>query len=789
MLHKVVCFLVFFTLGSIYSTTLSAQMMTVPVRTGEHAEFTRVVIPLPENTLWRFQQTGRIATLSIIGESVNFDITQSFNRIPRTRLDSLQVSKGVLEMKLACDCMIRAAQDLPQFVVLDILNPPVKEATSEDRIESTETVLALESALRAGRLLAQSLSQTNPSISRSEKTLTLPVLSEGQDLEVAAANKSGSPEANSAPALSIGAVIAEAVSQGLLRPVSLERGRASVHRDDDAQAKGDEVNLLADKSGHLSASTSIARARGEDFHKSSHGSDVKCLSPDILAPSLWFNSIPGPIDLSLEKILTDTDEVDQAALVHYARHYIYWGFGKEARLLLNLETSDSPEHRLLAEISYLVDLEAAPSKDIENYSGCGTSEALWAFLSILPDTPAPEFPLDLALQGAISLPEPLRSHLGEHILAHIHSIEGTENASALEDALTTFQKIGLPAFDHKKSDEPTQSSIVDIPQLEHTIAILQNADRLGKTLSEQDTTEALALKFVSRNSTESAKLSELLIRSAIRAGDFEFGLGLLVDPDAMIPPTIKNDLRRQIFLSAAADGDDMQFLRIVFAQNLLDIPSDAQTSQAIAKRLAVLGFDEVARSFLERGAQSSAAPEIVSDDDSAPVLTQEGGASVIPGALPLHDHADGTLATMRPASPGRIESTAEMSPLNIPVAGITDVSALPSQNATTQEARGAQTQVAVTREQETNQGGVSSPLEPAVPSLTENATDLEPDTTAVEPEISSSSFINIENGDGTNQGAPNENVGNRSTLASGYEAIAGSTALRERIAARLDTQQ
>lgn len=99
-----------------------ASAATLPVQGGEHADFTRLVVPLPDGASWDLQVMGRQAILRIDG--ADFETHQTFDKIPRDRLTSLtKAGEGALALNLACDCTIHRSI-VDHHIVIDIATAP-----------------------------------------------------------------------------------------------------------------------------------------------------------------------------------------------------------------------------------------------------------------------------------------------------------------------------------------------------------------------------------------------------------------------------------------------------------------------------------------------------------------------------------------------------------------------------------------------------------------------------------------------------------------------------------------
>ena len=106
-----------------------ALAQTVRVQSGEHAEFTRLVLDIGAGRSWQLDPLGDTVRLRLDPPVDGFDISRVFDLIPRTRLAGLAVRDG-LELTLACPCDIDASRYERRYLVLDIR--PATDAALRD---------------------------------------------------------------------------------------------------------------------------------------------------------------------------------------------------------------------------------------------------------------------------------------------------------------------------------------------------------------------------------------------------------------------------------------------------------------------------------------------------------------------------------------------------------------------------------------------------------------------------------------------------------------------------------
>ena len=104
-----------------------AAAETARVASGEHADFTRLVIELPAPSDWTLGRTAMgygFATLAKAQPA--YDLSRVWDRIPRSRLQALRAdpANGALLLTLACNCHVFPFEVQPGMVAMDIRTGP-----------------------------------------------------------------------------------------------------------------------------------------------------------------------------------------------------------------------------------------------------------------------------------------------------------------------------------------------------------------------------------------------------------------------------------------------------------------------------------------------------------------------------------------------------------------------------------------------------------------------------------------------------------------------------------------
>lgn len=591
----------------------TAQVTTIPVRAGEHAEFTRVVIRIPQDNGWSVTAEGRTARLTIDGPELRFDLSQTFSKIPRTRLREVQAILDGLEFGLACDCELRANEDIPQFLVIDILGSaaPIIDAESlsgtrprtrpdalgPDRVERSRELD------RAGRDLARRL-RGNPDPSKLQRSLVLhPALLTGPAPAAARFTADGNINAQSARddiTRQLGRALANSVSLGTLAPtenfISEQTGAVST---DDATSEIDgalDAHLAMPRDGlirseaDLSATPEYCRLLEIlDFQHAEQAADRPPRAPPLAA------------------VFGEFDEINHGQIVKVIKHYLSIGFGAEARLGASLLDQDDPLRDLIIPISHAIDLDPhAREMAPEGIANCGPSGLLWAFLFHGAFQLSSDESLNFLVQASESLPEILRLHLGPTIVKRLIAqgyITTAQRIQASVDRVTQTDTLELKlasvavAFaDHTSNqDESLVASLSPELSDEALVFMLSRRDQRGEAadagLLELAENRLLALRGVPIGS----EIARLLTRAFARNAAFDEAFSLTHSRHSGLSSTVLRELTHWLFDALAQTSDDTIFIVTTFTQRpWLEPYLPEETRRAMASRLDRLGFADQA---------------------------------------------------------------------------------------------------------------------------------------------------------------------------------------------------
>ena len=117
------------------SATISFAQ-SVPLRSGEHDSFSRLVFASDKGRNWQILRKSGTARIRFSDPLPPLDITKVFDLIPRARVGSVQTTENEIILSLACDCDIEIFQIESGHVVIDVLDESERFPSSVTRKNS-----------------------------------------------------------------------------------------------------------------------------------------------------------------------------------------------------------------------------------------------------------------------------------------------------------------------------------------------------------------------------------------------------------------------------------------------------------------------------------------------------------------------------------------------------------------------------------------------------------------------------------------------------------------------------
>jgi hypothetical protein len=564
-----------------------AQAQIVKVTSGEHTNFTRLVLALPDPTEWRLGRTVQGYEVKLQNAEARYNLESAFDFIPRDRLNGIYADPvtGQLQLTIGCACHAIAFQLNAETVVIDIRDGVAPETSAFEFGLNDETFPPL---LGQSGQLQRPRARPDDSIGQQDYDW-LDVVPEGPTAEMDPSIKLPNSTTISMREQLVGQLAAGAARSvvDLTLPSEVLEGPIRSELEQITQIRVNETIGL--RAGPV---------RQEESDLVANGSD--CRSDEELDLNQWSETdqLTG-IHLGL---VGEFDEPQEDVVLAAVKKYLFFGFGAEARSLLMAFGQDIKDAEMLIEMSYLLDGDASRiRKSFLGMTGCDSPAAMWAFLS--EDEPIDREVNFRAIKRTFSaLPAHIRQFFGPQIAEKLLAMGRSDDAMEISHAMgrstkgdhrpteLVEAKVMLesgnanPAVEHIENilKDPGYLRVEALVQLVHA----QIAANLPVDARTADSLAAMIDEF--EGHTFQAEIIQAH-RLALAASN-QFAAALTdQDSDDRVDPRIWDLL--------SLYGSDDNVLELAITPKGDDIP--ALTAERIATRLANLGFPDQADDWRE----------------------------------------------------------------------------------------------------------------------------------------------------------------------------------------------
>jgi len=349
-----------------------------------------------------------------------YDLSEVWDRIPRTRLQALRTDpeSGSLQLTLACQCHVFPFEYRPGVIVLDIKPGP---APAQSVFELPFNIAEVDAV-------------TFP------PPTTLPA--KGYDWLDLARNPDASALMVTDLPLHTGAVSLDPLRVELLEEISRAAARGVIDMilpgkppDVPVVDNGDlpwtQIRIGAPPDSNIPG---IAAGAGDLMHDGG-----VCAPDDALALPDWGSGkLPHEILVEARSgLFGEFDVVDPNAVLHAVHLHLFLGFGAEAAQFAGLLTGDEQfeDHALLLSMAKLVDGDPDPQSPFLGMLVCGGTSALWAALAHSELPLGQDVNTDAVVRSFLALPSHLRTFLGPTLAEKLLAHDDTEAARMIRNAV------------------------------------------------------------------------------------------------------------------------------------------------------------------------------------------------------------------------------------------------------------------------------------------------------------------------------------------------------------------
>ena len=604
--------------------SILAQGANTVMRAGEHADFTRLVMPLPDGTDWRLVEADGYIDVVFSDPTLSVDLSQAFDRIPRTRLRTIEPIEGGLRLQLSCPCSARRVDGVPGQLVLDLWSPE-PENTQEQSDLRPRARPALEStrqvAQNAGVALARSLKEQ--AIPEPEDALALHTRLMPAAPSISTTGKPGPVVETTTDDVTrkLGVAISSAVAGNLLKP--------------------DPNFEQTPTSEQLAVPAKIARhIQSQDDRREAPNSlsDQLCQTAVSAQVADW--SVPPPLGApgqNWQALYDPLDRINEDAVTTLVTEFLRSGFGVEARSLLGL-LPDGEQVKALHNLTYVIDLESPPNPDILSaYAECSDFDMLWAFLSDPAASLTHPNAQNRVVRATQGLSETLRHHLGGAVINQLLRHDAAEAANLVQAVLArsapSSRTSVTPDLLLAKPEPLSGLAARDLIDLADSdlLLVLENAQRRDLTLAPDLLSLAIDRQFALRRSDIGRQFAHVTARLLARAQEFDAAFRIANSAETGLTQAARTKLLSDLFDTLAQTATDSTFVTVVFAQAPWELSALSEpTLTALRTRLEALGFADAAHRLDAALAQATSSAQMPKPalDETAPVAMPGTGAEL-----------------------------------------------------------------------------------------------------------------------------------------------------------------
>ena len=618
-----------------------AHADTIPVRSGEHGDFTRIVVDVPGGTGWELGREGAVYELRLDRRDADFELGRVFVAIPRDRVSDVAAlpGGGRLAITMGCDCHAKVFVTANGGVALDVREGASTEGAAYETPlppfgEDTQTAEASGVPARRPASLAQVAPR--PALA-DDHAVALPV----SPPRAAAVLPLGAPALPLPPGLTSGPAFSAAPEEGhldrreraqaiLLEQLSRAASQGLVEVETDlprparpgqgtetSQAETPERPETAERDAPeepLRARTSVeAHLRLVDAADAVTSAGETCPPEDRFALGDWQSDLPpaAQIGQARQALIGEFDRPDPEKVRALARLYISLSMGAEAIAVLH--AFDEADQMLVAIAEALDEKQGNASGLLARYAGCPTAAALWAVLTAPDPLALHDVDGKAILRAFAEYPDGVRRTIAPRLLSFFIASRDEHSARILRNAIErgVVENAGVVALADAQialdARLPGDTEAVDALALSNDpLAPRATLAAIAARLSDrQPVPEGLAAHAEALAFTvgEDALASELAASAALAwasASVFERGWDVLDRSFETMPPDLRARTLTQYAQLLSDRADEAQFLRFVFSRPdwAADGAMGEQVSSVVARRVSDLGFHERATEFI-----------------------------------------------------------------------------------------------------------------------------------------------------------------------------------------------
>ncbi len=595
----------------------------VVVLSGDHEAFSRIVLHLPKRANWTLEGSKRFKELILSGREIEWDMSKVFSRISRKRvMDIKPLERSVgLTLDLNCDCEVDVSWYGVSMLVLDVKDPVLQNQNIiQDQAYGSRNGLARHPKIPDVNGSDEEYDFFSP------RAVSVEVMKEVLNaLPKIKSDKSSKVWADEdIPRGTIMTALNRAASLGLLEGQRYSENVAGDFQEPLAKrvvvSADDQVNRgLSSILENMTSYTTADAVLDISNHANEHSvGDSACISDDLVSIQKWGGeqSFSNQMGSARRKLGGQDRSSNREERLRLLRLYLYFGFGAEARQIVNDMGLPDLEASLYVAISRLVDGNAPETSILDWQAGCDGAVAILSVLSTRENQLHNGVNVDSIIRSLSNFPNHLRKmfatrlaeqfrHRDEIELAERFSrFDGTSSGSgesqfsreSTGQDLTTEPGLTWLSIASSNSDTYMQDILKSIEDRlnDNSNVPFEWVELVGSYAQEQRKSEigaVIAHRYV-RSLAASGQYGRAFYEASKLSNDLD-GNALDITEDKIVSYTVRN-------------ADDVTFVKLMaYRDDGNDMNISSLNENEVARRLLALGFPSEALHYLSEDADGT----------------------------------------------------------------------------------------------------------------------------------------------------------------------------------------
>lgn len=389
-----------------------AQAETVRVYSGEHADFSRIVLVFHDTVGWSTTKSPTGFDVQFDRKDIALDLNGIFDSMSKARIQGVDYdpATAILSLKADCRCQIEVTEAGQRTLAID-----VRAATAAELQDDTLTATA-------PRIVPFPFGLSSAQVPISDSPLFQPP----QPLPDTAPPPGLELTTEPSPRL---AALETALLEQLERAVN--EGVAEIAGGKAKPAHG----TGADDQPGLSSLEERKHIRSRTVYETEMQLEEKgpgCYGPELLDVASWAPADDPSRALADARtgLVSEIDQPETDKVLNLVKVYLAFGFGAEANAVIDEIGQDIENVSLYRAMAKIVDNDKpAPDAPLLSMTACDGPAALWALAAQKPESVPAEIDTRAVQAWFLRLPAPLRQQLGPQVVKNLLA-SGNDGAAA-----------------------------------------------------------------------------------------------------------------------------------------------------------------------------------------------------------------------------------------------------------------------------------------------------------------------------------------------------------------------